>query len=56
MKRGDLVNCLRYMNLLQGESRVVAKEWMKEARLFLELDLALRLLMSHAAVNGSIYS
>ncbi|KAL4142397.1 hypothetical protein QTP88_004864 [Uroleucon formosanum] len=45
--RDNILQALRYLNLLTGCSRVVAKEWMKEATVFLETKQALDLLLSY---------
>lgn len=50
--RDDILQALRYLNLLTGCSRVVAKEWMKEATVFLETKQAIDLLMSYATVKS----
>ena len=55
LDRGDLAQTLRYMNLLQGASRKVAGDWLKEARLLLETQQAVNVLMAHAAANGLRY-
>lgn len=48
--RDDILQALRYLNLLTGCSRVVAKEWMNEATVFLETKQAIDLLMSYTTV------
>lgn len=55
MERGNLTQTLRYMNLLQGASRKVSSEWMNEARLLLETQQAVNVLLSHASGNGQRY-
>lgn len=50
--RDDFLQALRYLNLLTGCSRVVAKEWMKEATIFLETNQAIDLLLSHSTVSS----
>jgi len=47
--RSDFLQALKYMNLLQGASRKIAGEWIKEARLMLETQQAANTLMAHAA-------
>uniref|UniRef100_A0A069DW02 MICOS complex subunit MIC60 n=1 Tax=Panstrongylus megistus TaxID=65343 RepID=A0A069DW02_9HEMI len=56
MDRGDFFQALRYMNLLEGAPRVVASEWMREARIYLETLQAARALMAHASAAGLSYS
>ncbi|KAM7361738.1 inner membrane mitochondrial protein mitofilin isoform 2-T2 [Cochliomyia hominivorax] len=53
--RGDLINALRYMNLLQGAPRKIASDWLKETRLLLETQQAANILMAHAAASGLLY-
>ncbi|XP_033164985.1 MICOS complex subunit Mic60 isoform X1 [Drosophila mauritiana] len=53
--RSDFLQALKYMNLLQGASRKIAGEWMKEARLMLETQQAANTLMAHAAASGLLY-
>lgn len=55
MERGNLVQTLRYMNLLQGAPRKIASEWVSEARLLLETQQAVNVLLSHASGNGQRY-
>ncbi|XP_008181676.1 MICOS complex subunit Mic60 [Acyrthosiphon pisum] len=45
--RDNILQALRYLNLLTGCSRVVAKEWIKEATVFLETKQAVDLLLSY---------
>ncbi|XP_016991066.1 MICOS complex subunit Mic60 isoform X2 [Drosophila rhopaloa] len=53
--RSDFLQALKYMNLLQGASRQIAGEWIKEARLMLETQQAANTLMAHAAASGLLY-
>jgi len=53
--RGNLLQALKYMNLLKGASREVASEWMKEVRLLLETQQAANTLIAHAAANSQRY-
>ncbi|KAH8284334.1 hypothetical protein KR018_001890 [Drosophila ironensis] len=53
--RSDFLQALKYLNLLQGASRQIAGEWMKEARLMLETQQAANTLMAHAAASGLLY-
>ncbi|KAG8193158.1 hypothetical protein JTE90_006988 [Oedothorax gibbosus] len=52
LKMDDLELALRYANQLKGEPREVAKDWMKEVRLLLETQLAVKALLAHAAAVG----
>ncbi|XP_073971410.1 inner membrane mitochondrial protein mitofilin isoform X1 [Rhodnius prolixus] len=56
LDRGDFFQALRYMNLLEGAPRVVASEWMREARIYLETLQAAKALMAHASAAGLSYS
>ncbi|XP_037946966.1 MICOS complex subunit Mic60 isoform X2 [Teleopsis dalmanni] len=53
--RGNLLQALKYMNLLQGASRKIASDWMKEVQLLLETQQAANTLMAHAAASGYLY-
>lgn len=53
--RGDLMQALKYMNLLQGAPRKIAADWLKETRLLLETQQAANTLMAHAAASGLLY-
>lgn len=55
MDRGDFLQALKYLNLLEGASREVASDWMKETRLMLETQQAANTLMAHAAASGLLY-
>ena len=52
LERGDLEQSVRYMNQLTGESRRVAADWIREARLLLETKQASDALLAHASANG----
>lgn len=52
IERGNLMQALKYMNLLKGAPRHVASDWLKEARLLLETQQATNTLMAHAASSG----
>ncbi|XP_030559150.1 MICOS complex subunit Mic60 [Drosophila novamexicana] len=53
--RGDFLQALKYLNLLEGAPREVASDWMKETRLMLETQQAANTLMAHAAASGLMY-
>lgn len=55
MDRGDFAQTLRYMNLLNGAPRCVARQWMEETRILLETQQAANTLMAHAASSGLMY-
>ena len=52
LERGDLEQAVRYVNQLSGESRRVASDWLKEARLLLETKQAADALFAHASSAG----
>ncbi|KAK9501373.1 hypothetical protein O3M35_012108 [Rhynocoris fuscipes] len=56
LDRGDLYQTLKYMNLLKGAPKVVASDWIRELRIYLETLLAARALMAHASAAGLAYS
>ncbi|KAJ4445974.1 hypothetical protein ANN_12660 [Periplaneta americana] len=55
LDRGDFSMALRYMNLLKGAARCIAKDWMNETRILLETQQAANTLMAHAAASGMMY-
>jgi len=52
LDKDDLLLAVQYLNLLRGEPRNVAADWMKEARLSLETQQAAEALMAHAAATA----
>ncbi|ERL92768.1 hypothetical protein D910_10076 [Dendroctonus ponderosae] len=52
LDRGDFAQALKYMNLLKGAPRCVARQWMNETRILLETQQAATTLMAHAASSG----
>ena len=52
VERGDLEQAVKYMTLLRGEPKNVAREWVREARLLLEARQVCDALMAHAAAYG----
>ncbi|XP_026272523.1 MICOS complex subunit Mic60 isoform X1 [Frankliniella occidentalis] len=52
--RGDLLQALRYMNLLKGYSRRVAADWIRETKIHLETLQAAEALMAHAVSVGML--
>ncbi|XP_033232208.1 MICOS complex subunit Mic60 isoform X4 [Belonocnema kinseyi] len=55
LDRGDFKMTLRYMNLLKGASRCIAKDWMNEARILLETQQAVDALLAYAGANGLVF-
>lgn len=52
LDKDDLIQSVRYMNLLRGEPRHVASSWLLEARLTLETRQAADALLAHAAATA----
>lgn len=48
----DMDQALRYANQLRGEPKAIARDWMKEVKLLLETQLAVKALLAHAAAVG----
>lgn len=48
--QGDLVQAVRYMNLLQGPAQYAASGWLEEARLMLEVQHVASTLASYASL------
>ena len=46
---------LRYMNLLEGAPRSVARDWMNEARILLETQQAIEALVAYAGANSLVF-
>ena len=53
LERGDLEQAVKYMTLLKGMPRIVSRDWVKDARLILETQLACRALLAHSAAEGA---
>lgn len=52
MRQGDIESAVRYVNLLRGEPRNVARDWLHDARSYLETSQAVRLMSEYiAALN-----
>uniref|UniRef100_A0A8D8VN50 MICOS complex subunit MIC60 n=1 Tax=Cacopsylla melanoneura TaxID=428564 RepID=A0A8D8VN50_9HEMI len=47
--RSDLLQAVKYMNLLQGGSKAVSSQWVADALVYLETETAAKALLSHAA-------
>ena len=52
LQKGDLEQCLKFMNQLRGESRNVAADWIEATRLHLEAKQATHTLMAFASARG----
>lgn len=52
IERGDLELAAKFVNQLKGESRRVAQDWLKEARLTLETKQVISLLSAYANATG----
>ena len=55
LDRGDFKMTLRYMNLLKGASRCIARDWMNETRILLETQQAVDVLLAYAGANGLVF-
>jgi mitofilin len=55
LDRGDFAQTLKYMNLLRGAPRSIARQWMNETRILLETQQAANTLMAHAASSGLLH-
>ncbi|XP_058797751.1 MICOS complex subunit Mic60-like [Phymastichus coffea] len=55
LDRGDFKMTLRYMNLLEGAPRSVARDWMNEARILLETQQAIESLVAYAGANSLVF-
>ncbi|KAL1449991.1 hypothetical protein WDU94_002455, partial [Cyamophila willieti] len=47
--RSDLLQAVKYMNLLQGGSKAVSSQWVADTLVYLETETAAKALLSHAA-------
>ncbi|KAH0554787.1 MICOS complex subunit Mic60 isoform X1 [Cotesia glomerata] len=55
LDRGDLKLSLKYMNLLSGAPRSVAKDWMNETRILLETQQAVDTLIAYTGAIGLLF-
>jgi len=55
LDRGNFEQALKYMNLLTGAPRCVARQWMNETRILLETQQAAATLMAYASSSGLQY-
>ncbi|XP_078032941.1 inner membrane mitochondrial protein mitofilin isoform X3 [Augochlora pura] len=55
LDRGDFKMALRYMNLLKGAPRSVARDWMNETRILLETQQAVDTLLAYAGAIGLVF-
>ncbi|GAB6024035.1 hypothetical protein CHUAL_008757 [Chamberlinius hualienensis] len=49
--QGNIETALRYINLLKGTPRYVAKDWLKDARIFLEVNQVADLLITRCGAD-----
>ena len=57
LRQGDMDLAVRYVNLLCGEPRMVARDWLCDARCYLETSQAVRLVSEYmAALNITLSS
>ena len=52
LHRGDLEMAVKYMNLLEGEARRVAADWLRDARDYLEMRQVVSLVAHHLASSS----
>ena len=52
LDKGDFEQAVKFLNQLTGESRRIALDWIKEARLLLETRQAADALFAHASASG----
>ncbi|XP_076241893.1 inner membrane mitochondrial protein mitofilin isoform X4 [Calliopsis andreniformis] len=55
LDRGDFKMTLRYMNLLKGAPRSIARDWMNETRILLETQQAVDTLLAYAGAIGLVF-
>ncbi|XP_008207246.1 MICOS complex subunit Mic60 isoform X2 [Nasonia vitripennis] len=55
LDRGDFKMTLKYMNLLKGAPRSIARDWMNEARILLETQQAIESLVAYAGANSLVF-
>lgn len=55
LDRGDFKMTLRYMNLLEGAPRSIARDWINEARILLETQQAVDTLIAYAGATGLVF-
>lgn len=56
IKKGDLEGAVHYLNYLQGEPRNVARDWLADARLYLETRQAVELVQAYMFANSAVTS
>lgn len=54
MKKGDLEGVVYYLNHLHGEPMNIARDWLKDARLYLETKQAILLVQAYMSANGTV--
>ncbi|KAK0162778.1 hypothetical protein PV327_006524 [Microctonus hyperodae] len=55
LDRGDFKMTLRYMNLLKGAPKAIAKDWINETRILLETQQAIDTLIAYAGAIGLVF-
>jgi mitofilin len=56
LKKGDLEGAVYYMNYLKGEPKNVAKDWLSDARLYLETKQAIQLIQTYISANAAVFN
>ena len=52
LNKGDLEGAVYYMNHLKGEPRNIARDWLKDMRLYLETRQAVQLIQTYMSANA----
>lgn len=55
LKKGDLEGAVHYANHLQGEPKNVAKDWLADARLYLETRQAIQAIQAYVTANAAVF-
>ena len=55
LDRGDFKMTLRYMNLLKGAPKSIARDWINETRILLETQQAVDTLLAYAGAIGLVF-
>lgn len=55
LDRGDFKMTLRYMNLLKGAPKAIAKDWVNETKILLETQQAIDTLIAYAGAIGLVF-
>lgn len=56
LKKGDLEGAVYYINHLKGESKNVAKDWLKDARIYLATKQAIQVVQAYISANATVFN